>query len=635
MANSISDVEGNILDCKTAIEEFNNELLNLNWKIFERVQTEFGNIASEMGNLADLFDDFNDIRVSDGEGTWTNQAIATLGLYAQQLELAKYQVDQYGDAIEQLKKDYQAGKYSATEYMDKLSDLSQGQWDAVKSAESLEDAIVSLNKTRVDEEIDVIEKAIDAYKEYTDSQIESLEAAKDLHDYQEEISSKTKAVADIERQLAAMQNDDTASTIAKRKKLQQQLAETRKDLEETEYEHSIESQKNALNKNYEDFENARKAEIELLKTSLENRELLISNSLESVKANASLVGQEIANIATEHGVIVSDAIISSWRNGENAIASYGAVLSAQSSAFIGNIMGVQSYMYGLQAQANDTANSLSYMFSTRADNLVNQLTSSYYSEANLNSMTNTLQNSLINTLERGYNINSITNALSSIASGADSVADAAGRAARALSNMGAVSDSGISELKTYPSGNIKQWKTAAMTKGANKYRLVDVQTGRTVEKGLTLEEAKKRQNSISSRGYEIKRFAKGGIVTKEDNGILDPVAKAIGEDTMVAVKHGEGILTPEQTKILEQFAPTLDNMANTWDLSSLKNGHGIPEIASVRKERPNVTLHYDSLVTVNGDVNDTNHFINQMTKVSQKCINKTFEEMGREIRYGR
>lgn len=31
MVNALSDVEGNILDCKIAIEEFDNELLNLNW----------------------------------------------------------------------------------------------------------------------------------------------------------------------------------------------------------------------------------------------------------------------------------------------------------------------------------------------------------------------------------------------------------------------------------------------------------------------------------------------------------------------------------------------------------------------------------------------------------------------------
>lgn len=433
-----------------------------------------------------------------------------------------------------------------------------------------------------------------------------------------------------------MENDTSASAIAKKKKLDDQIAKAEQDLEEAEYDHSIKSQKDALNKNYEDFEAARNADIEALRATLENRELLIFNSLETVKANAELVGEQIALIAQEHGIIVSNSVITPWQNGENAIASYGSVLSQQSSSFIGNLMNVQSYVYGLQNQANATANSLSYMFSTRADNLVNQLTSSYYSEANLNSMTNTLQNSLINTLERGYNINSVMNALSSIASGADSVANAASRAANELSRMtGSGYSSGATNFNTSSSGNIAQHKTSQMIHSTGSYGLVDIQTGRVVESGLSITEAMRKKNSISSRGYEIKRFAKGGIVTKEDNGIFDPVAKAIGEDTMVAVKHGEGILTPEQTKILQEFAPTLDNVGKTWNLSSLKSGYGIPEIASVKKDRPNVTLHYDSLIKVNGDVNDTNHFINQITKVSQKCINKTFEELGREIRYGR
>lgn len=179
MVNALSDVEGNILDCKTAIEEFDNELLNLNWQIFERVQTEFGNISSELDNLAGLFDDFNDIRVSDGKGAWTKQAIATLGLYAQQYELAQYQVGQYSEAIDRLNQDYAAGRYSATEYTDKLADLVKEQWDAVNSAESLEDAIYDLNEIRVNEEIKVIEDEIDTYKKLTDAQIEALDAEKD------------------------------------------------------------------------------------------------------------------------------------------------------------------------------------------------------------------------------------------------------------------------------------------------------------------------------------------------------------------------------------------------------------------------------------------------------------------------
>ena len=109
-----------------------------------------------------------------------------------------------------------------------------------------------------------------------------------------------------------MRNDDTASAIAKKKQLQEQLAEAKKALETEQYDHSIEEQENALNKQYEQYEEERNAEIEALRASLEQKEQLIAESFEAVKQNANLIGQEIAAIATEHGVTVSNAIISSW-----------------------------------------------------------------------------------------------------------------------------------------------------------------------------------------------------------------------------------------------------------------------------------------------------------------------------------
>ena len=87
-------------------------------------------------------------------------------------------------------------------------------------------------------------------------------------------------------------------------------------------------------------------------------------------------------------------------------------------------MGIENEMWNLQANANNTANTLAWMFSTKADNLVNELAKSYYAEANLANMTNALQNSLINALERGYNVSSIVNSLASVESAARSAKEA-------------------------------------------------------------------------------------------------------------------------------------------------------------------------------------------------------------------
>ena len=608
MVNALTDVESSILDCKTSIEEFDNALLELHWEIFDRVQTEFGNIADELDNLSGLFDDYNDIAVSDGEGTWTDQAIATLGLYAQQYELAKYQVQQYSEAIDQLNYDYKNGKYSTAEYMDKLAELNQSQWDAVNSAEAIEDAIISLNEARVNEEIETIEEAIDAYKEYTDAQIEAIEAAEDLRDMQDTLAEKTKAVADLERQIAAMQNDDTASTVAQRKLLEEQLAEARKDLADTEHDYEVESKKDALNKNYEAYEEARNAEIEALQETLKNRELLISQSFETVKTNASLVGEQIALIAQEHGIVVSNAVITPWQNGSNAIAEYGSVLTTQSSAFIAQLTNVEGYVYNLQNQANVTAQSLAYMFSTRADNLVSQLIASYNSEANLANMTNALQNSLINTLERGYDISSITNALSSITSGANSVASAANSAADALSRMG-MAQSAATDLGS---------------ENRTKYRIVDTKYGRTIESDLTYQEAKQNlytKYRDTSKYLTIMRMTKGGIITKDDNNPLNEIAKSVGEDVLIAAKDQESVLTPIQTQGLLKLAPMLENLS-----SGIIPKVNVPDYINNKLTNSGVELNCKSLFEFNGDFNNTDQLLAAMegagTKAAEKLLNR-------------
>lgn len=644
MVNALSDVEGNILDCKKAIEEFDNELLQLHWDVFDRIQGQFKYLDSELSNLRGLFDDS---KVTDENFNWSKEALAQLGLLAQQYELVQYQVQQYNDEISQLNKDYLDGRYSATEYADKLSDLSAEQWEAVNASESIRDAIMDLNEVRVDEEITSIEKEIDAYRELIDAQIDALKSAKDLHDYQEMIAEKTKSVTDLERQISAMANDDSAATVAKRKQLEEQLAQARKDLEEAEYDHSIEEQENALNKQYEQYEEERNAEIEALRASLEEREQLIAESFEAVKQNADIVGQEIARIATEHGITVSNAIITSWQNGETAVASYGAVLSEQTSAFIGNLIGVEYEVYNLQAQANETANTIAWMFSTRADTLVSELASSYYSEQNLNYMTQALRDSLVRTLEGGYNISSITSALDSIAGHLNGVALAANNAASAISSVGAA-QSGIGSGSS--SGNGSSY----MYYNTNTARLPE-----TVKHDSIKTYTPKYTTVLSGRVHYASgtRNAKGGLRVIDEEGKELTLPKLPSGNYAIG-NEGDQILTKEQTdnvsewskvtpeefykqlgsKIsFEEFEVKMRALAPSmvkWDVPNFASNHPDDILPNNIDRSNNVNVHYDSLVQINGDVNDTKHFLNDMKTVANDAIKKSWHDVNMSLKYG-
>ena len=604
MVNALQEVEGNILDCKTSIEEFNNALLEIQWIVFERIQTEFENLNSEMENLAGLFNDFNDIEVSDGKGTWTKEAIATLGLYAQQYELARYQANQYGEAIEKLKQDYLEGKYSATEYMDKLAELSQVQWDAINSAESLEDAIISLNETRVNEEIE-------AYRELIDAQIELIEQTDKLKKKQDELAEKSKTVADIEKQLAAMMYDNSAATVAKRKQLEAQLAEAKKDLSDTEYEYSKDAQIDALNKQFEDQEI-------LLQESLKDRETLLNQSFNTVKENATLVGEQITLIAQQHGVIVSDAVITPWLNGETAIAGYGETLSAQSSVFIGNLIGVENEVIELQNKANVTSVALSNMFATRADNLVAELNESINSESQLNYATNLLRNSLVNTLESGYNISGIMSAMNSIVSGMSGVESSARRAAQAIQEaLGAQEQS----KEYYHMGsNGKQWYVKDLYGSYVKYY-------------DSYEEASNALDKMKKYNYNYKGYAKGSKRIHEDQLAW---TDEHGEREMIIRRSDGAILTRLERGDAIANANLAENLFKWGEINPNRFMHGLGSNTTVSKinvpmkeSKPNITLDYDLNI---GSFTDGEHLLSTIQKVSKDSATKLLNDINRDFR---
>lgn len=159
MIDSLNEVDASILDCKKDIEEFNNSIQELHWEVVERIQKNFDGISDEIKNIIGLIDE---VDVSDAEGIWSKEGLAQLGLYAQEYEKAIYAANMYGEEIEQLNQAYIRGEYSATEYQDKLIELKNAQWDEINASESAKDAIMDLNKARIDIMVKAIEEEIDA-----------------------------------------------------------------------------------------------------------------------------------------------------------------------------------------------------------------------------------------------------------------------------------------------------------------------------------------------------------------------------------------------------------------------------------------------------------------------------------------
>ena len=356
MVNDIYDVDDAMLECKKDMEGFQNSINDLYWDNLDKLIEKIDSVDSELSHLYNLVSD--EEKVVDEFGNWTKDGITALGLLAQQLEVANFKVEQYGEAIARLEKDYAAGLYSTDEYNEKLTELKEKQWDEIEAQESAKKSIIDLNKTRIQAVKDGMQKEIDAYSELIDKKKEELNLQKESHDFSKQVAEQQKNIADIEKRLAVISGDNSASAIAQKKKLQAELAQAREELDELYYDHSVEKQQEALDKSLEDYQNNKQDEMDALDESLKNENQIIQDSYATIAANTELLAQNLTDIADRYGISLSDSVTKPWLDGANAIGTYQEQLDTSTSSFTDQLKLIKQELADLQVEADKTANSI-------------------------------------------------------------------------------------------------------------------------------------------------------------------------------------------------------------------------------------------------------------------------------------
>ena len=356
MVNSIYDVDDAILECKKDIEGFQNSINDLYWDNLDKLIDRIDNVDSDLSHLYNLVSD--EEKVVDDAGNWTKDGVTALGLLAQQLEVANFKVEQYGEAIAHLEKDYAAGLYSTDEYNEKLAELKENQWSAIEAQESAKKSIIDLNKTRIQAVKDGMQKEIDAYSELIDKKKEELNLQKESHDFSKQVAEQQKNIADIEKRIAVISGDNSASAIAQKKKLQAELAQAKEELEELYYDHSVEKQQDALDKQLEDYQNNKQDEMDALDESLKNEDQIIQDSYATIAANTESLAQNLSDIADKYGITLSDSVTKPWLEGVDAIGIYQEQLDTSASAFTEQLRALKQELVDLQVEADKTADSI-------------------------------------------------------------------------------------------------------------------------------------------------------------------------------------------------------------------------------------------------------------------------------------
>lgn len=329
MIEALYDVDSSIKDCVADLEEYQNAINDIYWDNFDNLITRLDYLKEETQSLIDLMDSEDMVVTPETEDgwsadqvEWSKEGLASLGLYAQQMEIAEYTAKQYAEAIDDLNADFKAGKYSESEYQEKLEELTSAQYDSIEAYYDAQEAIKDLNKTRVDSIKEGIEKEIEAYEKLIEKKKEELSADKDLYDFEKSVADQQKNISDIERKIAALSADGSISAMAKRKQLEAELAEARASLEESYHDRSVTDQQNALDKELENYKEEKDAEIEKLEEYLENVEAVVADSLNIIQGNASGIYDTLNAKAEEYNLTLSNSIVSPWQDGMLAVSDY-------------------------------------------------------------------------------------------------------------------------------------------------------------------------------------------------------------------------------------------------------------------------------------------------------------------------
>ena len=303
MVNSVDEVTKSIEECNTSLLEYEKNLRELDWQIFDLIQDKISKVADESEFLINLM---SNKKLYEDNGQLTDEGMATMGQYGVKYNVYMAQADKYAKKIKELQADLAKDPYNQ-DIANQLQEYIEAQQEAILNAEDMKNSIKDMVSDGIDKELDSLQKLIDKRND-------ALDAAKDLYDYQKKIKESTKDIADLEKQMAAYQGDVSEETKAKIQQIKVDLEEAKSDLEETEYEQYISDQQKMLDDLYNDYET-------ILNQRLDDIDALMADMISEINNNASTIGATIESQADKVGYTLSESMNTIWLSGNGSISS--------------------------------------------------------------------------------------------------------------------------------------------------------------------------------------------------------------------------------------------------------------------------------------------------------------------------
>lgn len=301
MSKSIAECDSQMDNLKASTEEWNTAMQEIDTSVFDDLIAKFQKLNDEADFYIKLLENSGDM--FDENGNMTDLGNAKLGmLYTKHQvsqnegEVAGKEAEYYSSFLDEAEKNgkvvINGVEWTLKELEEKISSLKKTQQDAILSTIDYMEEIYSFIEEGINAEIE-------AYEELIEKKKEALEADEELYEFQKKLKESSQDIALIERQLAALEGDDSDEARKKRRELEAQKAEAEESHQELIKEQAITMQSENLDNLLKQFEADKKTYLESVKTDLSAISEKVNTNLPAISGTLDKVLAALGYDATD------------------------------------------------------------------------------------------------------------------------------------------------------------------------------------------------------------------------------------------------------------------------------------------------------------------------------------------------
>lgn len=516
--DQIEQVKTAISDCTKETYDLNNAINQLHFDLFNDISEGISRIIKEQEFLRGLYAHEKNVDVKTGN--FTDAGFANLGSLSASYYASKENAERDFAMLKDLQNVKKKGKqkngsyklgdweFNSLDDLQKKIDETYTKWqDDIKETYNLESSIADGMKEKYQAELDMLQELINSKKE-------ALNAEKDLHNYQRTLDEKTKNIATIQKQIAAYSGDTSQEGLAKLQKLQKELSDKEDDLRETEYDRYISDQQDMLDKLYTEYE-------ELISKKLEDFMGLVKEGLQIANNNTLLISSYLKQVANENGYT---------QETKDLFMLLGADIKDGVLNSISNIVSNKESTSGTKEETKNNGNTSSKSSKNSKSSTINT--------PNIHKNKTVKKQDYRNTAESFIRTH-------------------VNKASKKKSEY-----SDINKVIYENKGGLYKGKGKVLSSNELK----------TLARKLLVEydgdKSKKGALYKKLKSLKIPGFKKGGVVSIDD---IEKQVRDNGDDGIVSIKNGEGILTKPETEAVQKLADHAEKQDEA-DKSVMING---------------------------------------------------------------